>query len=661
MAPPLPRGSIGALQLLAGLGVVAFALHSVLPDGERLSHVFDYQVYYALIVAAMVLAVARAFVPPHRPGWTAVAIAVCSYGVAEFVWLIAYADAESPPYPSIADFFYLLFFPASYTGVVLLFRARTRGVGAGLWIDGLTAALAAGALGSAVLVDAVLDTTEGSFATVATNVAYPIGDVLLLSIVLGAFAVTRWQPGRAWLLIGAALLVFALGDSLYLFQTASGTYVEGTMLDVTWPAALLLIACAGWQDRGRDRRIEAAGRAFLAVPAVCTAIAVGVLVLDHFHRVNLTAIVLATLALAAVVARLGLTFRDNRRLLELTRRESITDPVTGLGNRRRLVADLERAASEATIERPALLVIFDLDGFKGYNDAFGHPAGDRLLARLGAKLAVSGADDVVAYRLGGDEFCLLAPAFGLDIERLVHESASALSERGEGFHVTSSFGAVVLPEEAADASTALRLADERLYAQKHGKRSQRDRPHELLLQVLLEREPRLHSHTEGVAELALAVGQELGIEGQALEDLYRAAQLHDVGKLAVPDVILHKPGALDDTEWEFVRQHTLVGERILAVSPLLRVIGRIVRATHERWDGDGYPDRLRGTEIPLAARVISVCDAFSAMTSDRPYRAAVSEREALDELDRCAGTQFDPEVVRALRSSLAARVSVATR
>ena len=321
------------------------------------------------------------------------------------------------------------------------------------------------------------------------------------------------------------------------------------------------------------------------------------------------------------------------------------------------MADLERAVSDATIEHPYLLLIFDLDGFKGYNDAFGHPAGDRLLERLGRKLDVVGDSDVVAYRLGGDEFCLLAPVGGIDIERLVHESSSALVERGEGFVVTSSFGAVLLPDEAHDPSTALRLADERLYAHKHGKRSSRDRPHDVLLQVLLEREPGLHSHTEGVAELALAVGRTLGVEGQALDDLHRAAQLHDIGKLAVPDVILHKRAPLEHREWEFIRQHTLVGERILAVSPLLRVIGRIVRSTHERWDGAGYPDGLTGVEIPLAARVIGTCDAFEAMTSDRPYRVAVSEAEALAELERCAGSQFDPAVVAALHTCLAARVN----
>jgi HD-GYP domain-containing protein (c-di-GMP phosphodiesterase class II) len=127
----------------------------------------------------------------------------------------------------------------------------------------------------------------------------------------------------------------------------------------------------------------------------------------------------------------------------------------------------------------------------------------------------------------------------------------------------------------------------------------------------------------------------------------RAAELHDVGKIAVPDAIIDKPGPLDPVEWSFVRRHPLIGERILLAAPALRPVARLVRSSHERWDGAGYPDGLCGDEIPLGARVVSVCDAFEAMTTDRPYREAISEDEALDELRRCGGSQFDPMVVEA--------------
>jgi HD-GYP domain-containing protein (c-di-GMP phosphodiesterase class II) len=143
------------------------------------------------------------------------------------------------------------------------------------------------------------------------------------------------------------------------------------------------------------------------------------------------------------------------------------------------------------------------------------------------------------------------------------------------------------------------------------------------------------------------VGTALGIAGRRLEQLKLAASLHDVGKLAIPDALLQKPGPLDVAEWAFVKEHTVIGERILAASPALTEAAAIVRATHERWDGKGYPDGLAGSAIPLASRIVAVCDAFSAMTSRRPYRAQVSRAAALAELRRCAGTQFDAEVVAA--------------
>ena len=227
--------------------------------------------------------------------------------------------------------------------------------------------------------------------------------------------------------------------------------------------------------------------------------------------------------------------------------------------------------------------------------------------------------------------------------KFLDSAAAALSEEGEGFAVTSSFGAVLVPGEATGVSDALRLADQRMYAQKRTRG--RGSTAEVLLQALYEREPGLRLHVQSVAEAAAAVGAALGLGGEALEELRLAARLHDVGKLAIPDTVLQKPGPLDVEEWAFIKEHTVIGERILAASPPWKRVAAIVRATHERWDGAGYPDGLAGAAIPLAARIIAVCDAFSAMTSPRPYRVEVTRDAALEELRRCAGTQFDPEVV----------------
>jgi len=454
-----------------------------------------------------------------------------------------------------------------------------------------------------------------------------------------------WRPGRRWLLLGLGVLATALADSIYLFQSAADTYVEGSWLDILWPAALLLIASSAWAvDRSRP---DVEGKTLFAVPSACALLAIGVLVYDHFDRVNLLAVGLATATLLAVVVRLALTFRENRRLFELKRHESVTDSLTGLGNRRKLLSDLERLFAEPEVE-PTLLMIFDLDGFKGYNDTFGHPAGDALLARLGSKLAAVPTAEGGSYRLGGDEFCLVVSVVQGEAEPLIDQACSALSERGVGFEIGSSFGAVLLPEEASDPSNALHVADERLYAQKHSRRMETDRTMDALLEALSLREPDLPMHLDSVGSLAVETGLKLGLRREELDELVRAAQLHDLGKLAVPDEILHKVGPLDEREWAFVRQHPLVGERILRASPAFRNVATIVRSTHERWDGGGYPDGFVGHEIPIASRIISVCDAFTAMTSARPYRAALSTDDALIELERVAGTQFDPAVVSVL-------------
>jgi HD-GYP domain-containing protein (c-di-GMP phosphodiesterase class II) len=191
------------------------------------------------------------------------------------------------------------------------------------------------------------------------------------------------------------------------------------------------------------------------------------------------------------------------------------------------------------------------------------------------------------------------------------------------------------------------MADERRYAQKHSRRAEGDRTMHALLEALTEREPELIPHLEGVAALAVKTGRVLGLRGDELQELAKAAQLHDLGKLAVPDEILHKRGALDEGEWEFIRQHTVVGERILRASPAYQNVAAIVRASHECWDGSGYPDGLAGDAIPLAS-IICACDAYDAMISDRPCRPAFSAEDALAEIERCAGSMFDPTVARVL-------------
>jgi diguanylate cyclase (GGDEF)-like protein len=366
-------------------------------------------------------------------------------------------------------------------------------------------------------------------------------------------------------------------------------------------------------------------------------------------------LLLVALALIVVLRRLdtvrGRAARKREQALEV---QAMQDVLTNLPNRRKLLLDLQQELLRNSGGR-CVLVLCDLDGFKDYNDTFGHPEGDLLLVRLSERLARSVAPHGTAYRLGGDEFCALLRIDQGELEPALAACRAALCEGGSGFDVRASIGSVALPEEASDSSTALRLADQRMYAQKNERESSvKHQLRDLVLRLIVEQDPELHGHVQDVGRLAGGVGRRLDLNHAEVANLVRAAELHDVGKIAIPDSILHKPGPLDPDEQEFMQRHTLIGESILGAAPALAGAGGLVRSSHERYDGAGYPDGLREEEIPLSSRIIFVCDSFQAMTTDRPYRQAMSEDDALVELRRCAGTQFDPAVVDAFAAELAA-------
>jgi diguanylate cyclase (GGDEF)-like protein/PAS domain S-box-containing protein len=348
---------------------------------------------------------------------------------------------------------------------------------------------------------------------------------------------------------------------------------------------------------------------------------------------------------------------ERRLISEELIHQALHDPLTGLGNRRSLLSDLDLGLIEATTARPLVLVLFDLDGFKTYNDTFGHPAGDSLLIRVAKRLERVLEGQASTYRIGGDEFCVLSATGARDHESIVALAAAALVECGEGFSITASYGMVLLPDEASSANEALREADRRMYAHKHkdsrglaGRQSA-----DVLLKILSERSPALGVHLDEVTGLCDLVAERLELSEDDREPLLQAAALHDAGKIAIPDKVLDKPGPLDDDEWSFVRRHPVIGERILSAAPALARAAKLVRSSHERFDGSGYPDGLAGRQIPLGSRIITACDAYSAMVSDRPYRETYDSATARGELKRRAGSQFDARVVEALDAVIGER------
>jgi two-component system cell cycle response regulator len=472
------------------------------------------------------------------------------------------------PFPSWADLLWLAFYIPTYAAIVLLVRSRLHHVSRAQWFDGVIGALGVTSVSAAVVFGAVLHASHGSLGVIATNLAYPVADLMLLSLLV-AVAVTsgRQLLEPMWLLILAALVVFTVADSVYLVQLAEGTYVNYGLLDAGWPVALLLLGGAAWQPK-MQVDVRRQGRPSVGIPIALSTLALGVLIIDHFHRTNLLALSLASLCVVAVFGRLVIAFRDNRRMLEATHSLAMTDPVTGLGSRYQLMRDLEQRLGAKPVGS-SILILADLDGFKHYNDTFGHPAGDALLHRLGAHLRESLGSHGTAHRMGGDEFCAL-------VDLRPHEShdthvarcQAALSEQGKGFSISASCGAVTLHGEGQTAEDALKIADRRMYANKRsGRVSALRQSADVLLAILQEGDLALSAHLTNVGTMAELTARAVGLDEQEVARIRLAGELHDIGKVAIPDEILRKSGPVTAPEWAFIRQHTIIGQRIVAVAP----------------------------------------------------------------------------------------------
>lgn len=647
--------------LLALCLLIAFTAHVALGvGGPGTDALFNTWIYCALMLTSAAACLLRAaLVRRERVAWTLLGVGLLLYTGGEIYYAAVLAGQASVPIPSLADGGYLAFYPFAYAALVALLRARIGAFPVARWLDGVIVGSAVAALAAAFALGPIVDaSSEGQTLAVTTNLAYPIADLTLLTMVATAASFTGWRPGRSWGILGAGLLLLAISDGVYLLQTAQGTYVEGTILDAGWPFGVLLVAGAAWIEPGARKPVQSRAVRIVAIPAAAALIAICIQAAERFTTAPTAAAVISLLTLVAVVVRLVLSLRESQGEARTSAQESRTDELTGLPNRRALMLDLEQA-----ISRPAgpgslrLLALFDLDGFKLYNDTFGHPAGDALLARLGGQLkSFAASHDGHGYRLGGDEFCLLAECTAAEVDAIIAGVGAALSEHGEGFSIGASQGSVLLPSEAGSVKEAMQLVDRRMYANKVSERtSAGSQSRDVLLTALRERQPELADQAVDIAELVLAVAEELGMEAEQRDETYRAAQLHETGKMAIPDAILNKPGPLEEPEWEFVRQHTLIGERIIASAAALVPVARLVRSSGERWDGAGYPDSLRGEQIPLGARVVAVCDAYAAMVSERPYSVAMRPSRALEELRQSAGSQFDPDVVAAFEQVAAQR------
>lgn len=410
-----------------------------------------------------------------RSGALLLAAALCLYSAGNTVWTVAILPMADPPYPSVADYLWLAFYPLAVAAIALMARGQ---VGGTLlhWVDGLIAALGVGAVGILVSVGPISHNVTGDVMAILVNMGYPVGDLILIMLLVTLAAASQRKPSRAWLLLGGALLIWTVADTSYVFQVAAGSYTPGTVVDAGWLIPTTLIALVPWLEDGRPAPAPAAGRPGVAMllPVAMSGVCLVLLAWQSLDEARWFALV-AVAALTAAGARLILTVREVEQLTGV-RAEARTDALTGLGNRRQLTEVLDTALLDTSTnqDRGLTLMLMDLDGFKDINDTLGHEAGDQVLAVIGTRLRECVRDGDALFRLGGDEFAVVVSTPGaLDVDRLITRLTAAIATPiGVGdvqVRVGVSIGVVTCPDQARQTGEALRLADIAMYHAKRGR------------------------------------------------------------------------------------------------------------------------------------------------------------------------------------------------
>ena len=479
------RGSAHASSRVASSLLAAAALvylvsvvPGVRPDGPGYVPALDRWYTQAVMLAAAACCAVRAHRHrPERRAWGLVAASVLVYLLGDTYYYVALVDlpTEEMPYPSLADAAWLGWYPLLASGLLHLVRARLRAVPAVLWLDGLTAGAGAAAVAGAAFLQPLLASDGGDLLLVLVNLAYPVADLVLLTVVTVVFHLNGWRPDATWRWIGLATAVLMLGDCVYMLQVAADTYVDGGLLDATWPVAFACLGMAALARPGAVGEMRP-DRVAVAIPATFSLAGTAVLFMGASHSTPLPLVVcfLGILSVLLASARLLLTVRETQRLAD-ARREARTDELTGLPNRRELMDRLARTLHEAQ-RRPttSAVLLIDLDRFKEVNDTLGHHHGDQLLRAVAVRLAGIFREYDTVARLGGDEFAVLLPdvADQASAEGLARRCIDALEDaftiEGLTLHVEASVGLALAPVHGRDGNDLMRAADVAMYEAKSG-------------------------------------------------------------------------------------------------------------------------------------------------------------------------------------------------
>jgi diguanylate cyclase len=464
--PPARRRGLIAAWTLAVVALLASGAHSALGLGA--DGLVWQMTFASIFVLAGGLCIARAaWRPTERVAWLAIGIGVCLHGAGWLVDFLAYHGLA--PMPSLSDPLWLGAYLGFYPGLVLIGRERFARRGFGMWLDGVLGGLALAAAVAATALQATLSDMDAATGAAITGAAYPLADVALLTFLATMFAGSSWRPSSSGAMLVSGLLVLVGVDTIFAVDSAHGGWLAGGSYDPLWALAMLLLATSGWLPARRAPVIGSNRRALL-FPSAFGAIAVAVLVYGQTARLNPIAIGFAVLALLAIMVRMALLLRETAALA-VSRKLSLTDDLTGLGNRRSFTADVDAAIAA---DRPFALLMIDLDQFKELNDTLGHHVGDELLRGVGPRLRDAMSPGAVVARLGGDEFGVLLR--GGDDETA---AATARQLRGAlarpfvladiSVHVGASVGIALFPEHSRDASELLRHADVAMYGAKRGR------------------------------------------------------------------------------------------------------------------------------------------------------------------------------------------------
>jgi len=469
---------VTGISWFAWIVVAVVFAHDVLRvGGAAVSPLITNWLQSGVFLIAGILCLLRvAWVAEERSTWLALGIGILCWWPANMTYHLWVARQTPIPFPSISDAFWLASYPAFYVAIVLAARRHLAALQAGLWLDGLLGGLALGALTAAVVLQVVLQSLGGPPATVATLLAYPLADIVLLGLLAAMFVLSGRRAGRRWATMVSGMLLLFAADSIYLVQVATGSYEVGGPIEALWPIALLLPALAAWQRADEAELPASEAKHLLALPSLFLLVAAGVLVADHFESLNLLAIALAAATILVVMLRTMLTVREVRALGE-SRRLAETDDLTGLPNRRHFFRRLEERLENAERTQTSVtLLLIDLDRFKELNDTLGHHVGDRLLREIGRRLQLGLEPIETVARLGGDEFAILlsdgaSQPVAIDVATSVRGVLAAPMSLDElSLHIDASIGIATYPKHAGSGTALLQRADIAMYEAKasHG-------------------------------------------------------------------------------------------------------------------------------------------------------------------------------------------------